>query len=181
MRLSGQAEHIRPQGADLEPGKVFAGSSQVRIDILGKSFRRHARVYVGNARVENKHVRFRSSSHLIVTLTGDLNKLLEKPDILRFQVVNPNDSDGVPSTNKGLSIVGPEITEASVEAMGEDGSQDDRGLSARSDMILRLRNRGSPGARRRPHTVSIAPSTGLARRLCGAPRPVLPARPARPT
>jgi hypothetical protein len=103
--------------------KVFAGSSQVRIDILGKSFRRHARVYVGNARVENKHVRFRSSSHLVVTLNGDLNKLLEKPDTLKFQVVNPNDSDGVPSANKGLSIVGPEITEASVEPVREDISQ----------------------------------------------------------
>ena len=112
-----------PEITTFAPGKVFAGSSQVRIDILGKSFRRHARVYVGNARVENKHVRFRSSSHLIVTLSGDLNKLLEKPDTLRFQVVNPNDSDGVPSANKGLSIVGPEITEASVEPVREDGSQ----------------------------------------------------------
>jgi len=112
-----------PEITTFAPGKVFAGSSQVRIDILGKSFRRQARVYVGNARVENKHVRFRSSSHLIVTLTGDLNKLLEKPDTLRFQVVNPNDSDGVPSTNKGLSIVGPEIAEASVEPLKEDGSQ----------------------------------------------------------
>lgn len=112
-----------PEITTFGQGKVFAGSSQVRIDILGKSFRRHARVYVGNARVENKHVRFRSSSHLTVTLTGELNKLLEKPDTLRFQVVNPNESDGVPSANKGLSIVGPEIIEASMEPVREDASQ----------------------------------------------------------
>ena len=112
-----------PEITTFAPGKVFAGSAQVRIDILGKSFRRHARVYVGNARVENKHVRFRSSSHLTVTLTGDLNRLLEKPDLLKFQVVNPNDADGVASSNKGLNIVGPEITDAAIQTMQNDASQ----------------------------------------------------------
>lgn len=133
---SRELEARAPEITTFAPRKVFAGSSQVRIDILGKSFRKHARVYVGNARVENKHVRFRSSSHLVVTLTGDLNKLLEKPDTLKFQVVNPNDSDGVPSANKGLSIVGPEITEASVEPVRENGSQVRvliRGANFRSD------------------------------------------------
>ncbi len=102
---------------------VFAGSSDVRVDIHGQSFRRHARVYVGNARVENTHVRFRSSSHLIVTLTGDLNRLLEKPNMLKFQVVNPNDADGVASTDKELSIVGPEITGAAIQTAKDDASQ----------------------------------------------------------
>ena len=112
-----------PEITTFAQGKVFAGSSNVRVDILGQSFRRHARVYVGNARIENMHVRFRSSSHLTVTLTGDLNRLLEKPDLLRFQVVNPNDADGVPSSNKGLSIVGPEITDAAIQTMKDDASQ----------------------------------------------------------
>ena len=103
--------------------KVFAGSSDVRVDILGRSFRRNARVYAGNARIENKHVRFRSSSHLTVTLTGDLNRLLEKPDLLRFQVVNPNNADGVPSLDKGLSILGPEIADAAIQTVKDDASQ----------------------------------------------------------
>ena len=112
-----------PEISAFAQGKVFAGSSDVRIDILGQSFRRHARVYAGNARVENKLVRFRSSSHLTVTLTGDLNRLLEKADTLKFQVVNPNDADGVPSTDKGLSIVGPEIADASIQPAKDDASQ----------------------------------------------------------
>ena len=112
-----------PEISAFAQGKVFAGSSDVRIDIIGQSFRRHARVYAGNARVENKLVRFRSSSHLTVTLTGELNRLLEKADTLKFQVVNPNDADGVPSTDKGLSVVGPEIADASILPAKEDASQ----------------------------------------------------------
>ncbi|MEK6288785.1 MAG: hypothetical protein AABO57_23965 [Acidobacteriota bacterium] len=112
-----------PEITTFAPGRIFAGSSQVRIDILGKSFRKNARVYAGNARVENKHVRFRNSSHLTVTLTADLNRLLEKPDTLRFQVVNPNDADGVASTNMGLSIVGPEIADVSIQPVKDDASQ----------------------------------------------------------
>ena len=112
-----------PEITTFAQGKVFAGSSDVRIDILGRSFRRNARVYVGNARVENKHVRFRSSSHLTVTLTGSLNKLLEKPELLRFQVVNPNDADGVPSLDKALDIVGPEIADASIQPVKDDAMQ----------------------------------------------------------
>jgi len=103
--------------------RVFAGSSDVRVDILGRSFRRNARVYAGNARIEDKHVRFRSSSHLTVKLTGDLNRLLEKPDLLKFQVVNPNNADGVPSQDKALSILGPEIADAEIQAIKDDTSQ----------------------------------------------------------
>lgn len=103
--------------------RVFAGSSDVRIDILGHNFRRNARVYAGNARIENKHVRFRTSSRLTVTLTGDLNRLLEKPDLLRFQVVNPNNADGVPSLNNALAVVAPEIADASIQTLTDDSSQ----------------------------------------------------------
>jgi outer membrane protein assembly factor BamB len=112
-----------PEITSFAQDRVFAGSPNAQIDIRGKSFRRNARVYVGNARVENSHVRFRSSSHLTVTLDGDLTRLLEKPSTLKFQVVNPNNADGVPSADKGLAIVGPEIAEASVEAAQEDSAQ----------------------------------------------------------
>ncbi|MEK6322425.1 MAG: IPT/TIG domain-containing protein [Acidobacteriota bacterium] len=148
-----------PEITSFAPGKVFAGSSKVRIDILGKSFRRHARVYVGNARIENKHVRFRSSSHLIVTLSGDLNRLLEKPDTLRFQVVNPNDADGVPSGNKGLSIVGPEIADASVQPMKGDATRARvviRGANFRRSAIVEFFKVGmedAPVIQKKPRTL----------------------------
>src|SRR4030095_13281644 len=58
--LEVRAPEITSFGQD----RVFAGSSNAVIDIRGQSFRRNARVYVGNARVENSQVRFRSSSHL---------------------------------------------------------------------------------------------------------------------
>ena len=112
-----------PEITTFAQGKVFAGSSDVRVDILGRSFRKNARVYVGNARIEDKHVRFRSSSRLTVTLTGSLNKLLEKPELLKFQVVNPNNADGVPSLDKALDIVGPEIADASIQSLKDDASQ----------------------------------------------------------
>ena len=112
-----------PEITSFAQRKVYAGSSNVQIDIIGQSFRRNVRVYAGNARIENKHVRFRSSSHLTVTLTGDLNRLLEKPDLLRFQVVNPNEADGVPSLDKALSVVGPEIADASIETLNDDSTQ----------------------------------------------------------
>jgi outer membrane protein assembly factor BamB len=117
--LEVKAPEITSFGQD----RVFAGSSNAVIDIRGQSFRRNARVYVGNARVENSQVRFRSSSHLSVTLTGDLVRLIEKPSTLKFQVVNPNNADGVPSADKGLSIVGPEIAEASIEASPDGSAQ----------------------------------------------------------
>jgi hypothetical protein len=60
---------------------------------------------------------------LTVTLTGDLNRLLKKPDLLRFQVVNPNDADGVPSLDKALAVVAPEIADASIQTLTDDTSQ----------------------------------------------------------
>jgi hypothetical protein len=49
--------------------------------------------------------------------------LLEKPDLLKFQVVNPNNADGVPSQDKALSILGPEIADAEIQAIKDDTSQ----------------------------------------------------------
>lgn len=112
-----------PEITSFGQSKVYAGSSDVKIDIHGDSFRPNARVYVGNARVENTQVRFRSSSHLVVTLNGDLNRLLQQPEMLRFQVVNPNEADGVPSQDKALSIVGPRVSDASIQANKDDSSK----------------------------------------------------------
>lgn len=103
--------------------RILAGSSNVTIDVLGRNFRRNARVYVGNARVDNQHVRFRNSSRLTITLNGELNRLLEKPDALRFQVVNPNEADGVPSSDKAIAVVGPQIANVAIESIEADASK----------------------------------------------------------
>lgn len=149
-----------PEITTFGQGQIFAGSSNVIIDIQGKNFLRHARVYAGNARVEDKHVRFRSSSHLVVTLNGDLNKLLEKPSTLKFQVVNPNDADGVPSTDKGLSIVGPEVTDASIQAAKDDASRVQvviQGANFRKDAMVEFFKAGmedAPVLRQKPASLS---------------------------
>ncbi len=149
-----------PEITTFAQGKVYAGSSDVRIDILGRSFRRNARVYAGNARIENKHVRFRSSTHLTVTLTGDLNRLLDKPDLLRFQVVNPNDADGVPSVDKALSILGPEIADAAIQPVKDDASQVRvviKGANFRRGAIVeffKVGIEGAPVIQRRPATIT---------------------------
>jgi hypothetical protein len=91
--------------------------------VLGRNFRSGARVYAGNARVDNRHVRFRSSSRLTITLGEELSRLLQKPDALRIQVVNPNDADGVPSTDKTIAVVGPRITDATIESIEHDESK----------------------------------------------------------
>lgn len=103
--------------------RIFAGSSNVTFDVLGRNFRSGARVYAGNARVDNRHVRFRSSSRLTITLGEELSRLLQKPDALRIQVVNPNDADGVPSTDKTIAVVGPRITDATIESIEHDESK----------------------------------------------------------
>src|SRR5262249_33446908 len=112
-----------PEITSFAPSNILAGSSGAAIDIVGENFRRRASVYAGNARVAREHVRFVNAKHLVVTLTGNLNKLLEKPEALQFQVVNPNAAQGVASSNKGLSIVGPEITNASIHPSKDDSSR----------------------------------------------------------
>jgi hypothetical protein len=42
---------------------------------------------------------------------------------LQFQVVNPNAGDGVPSSSKALSLVRPEITNASIQPVKDDSSR----------------------------------------------------------
>jgi hypothetical protein len=43
--------------------------------------------------------------------------------MLRFQVVNPNNADGVPSVDKALAVVAPEIADASIQTLTDDISQ----------------------------------------------------------
>jgi outer membrane protein assembly factor BamB len=116
-----------PEITRFRPGKLFAGSSDVAVDIRGRNFRNRARVYVGdgaqlNFPVERQHVRFRNSTRLVVTLTDDLNRLLTNPGAIKFQVVNPNSAEGVRSEDRSINVVGPRIADARVEALVDDDS-----------------------------------------------------------
>ena len=116
-----------PKILSFEQGKVFAGLSSARIDIRGVNFRKRARVYVGNGKdldlngpVSRRHVRFRSSTHIIVNLNADLKKLIAETGQLQFNVINPNEGDGVSSEKAPLDVVGPKITAAGIEALKND-------------------------------------------------------------
>lgn len=117
-----------PEITGFKNGRLFAGTSGVAVDIRGKNFRPQARVYVGdgadlNFAVERKHVRFQDSTRMIVTLTDDLNRLLNKPGAIKFQVVNPNGSEGVRSEDRAIKVVGPRIADVHVEPVKDDDSR----------------------------------------------------------
>jgi outer membrane protein assembly factor BamB len=114
-----------PEIQSFAPGKVFAGLPSVRVDVRGQNFRRRARVYVGNGgdlnvQVPRQRVRFRSSTHIIVNIDEDLDKLLSQPGQLQFNVVNANDGDGVSSERATLDVVGPAISGAGIEPLTGD-------------------------------------------------------------
>ena len=113
-----------PEIALLNPIKLLAGVPDVRVDIFGKNFRRRARVYVKSTdkalQVPRQQIRFRDSTHIVVTLGGDLSDLTAKPDTLQFEVVNRNSGDGVPSLDQPLNVVGPNITDASIGPIKKD-------------------------------------------------------------
>jgi hypothetical protein len=116
-----------PEITGFKPGQLYAGTSRVAVDIRGKNFRPRARVYVGdgaelNFAVERSHVRFQDSTRMIVTLTDDLNRLLNKPGAIKFQVVNPNGSEGVRSEDRAINVVGPKIADVHVEPVKDDDS-----------------------------------------------------------
>ena len=112
-----ELEAFAPEIKEFAPGEVLAGVANTKVDIRGQNFRRHARVYVRNTsdpeqrafRIERSRVRFKASTRIVVSLAGELNDLLKQPGQLKFQVVNPNGADGVPSVDKELSVVGPRI------------------------------------------------------------------------
>ncbi|MFL6216639.1 MAG: hypothetical protein ACJ74J_22335 [Blastocatellia bacterium] len=117
-----------PQIVRFAQKQVMAGIDRARIDIRGKDFRRGARVYVGNGRgvnlqVERPRVRFRSSTHLTVTLNDELKRLLDQPGQLQFNIVNPNSGDGVSSQKAILNVVGPVIAGVQFEPLATDAKQ----------------------------------------------------------
>jgi outer membrane protein assembly factor BamB len=117
-----------PEITGFQPGRLFAGSSGVAVDIRGRNFRPRARVYVGdgaelNFQVERKHIRFQDSTRLVVTLTDDLDRLLTKPGAIKFQVVNPNGIEGVRSEDRAIKVVGPRIADVRVEPLQGDDSR----------------------------------------------------------
>lgn len=117
-----------PQIVRFSQTRVLAGTAKARIDIRGKDFRRGARIYVGNGRdlnlqLERPHVRFRSSTHLTITLNEELKKLLEQPGKLEFNVVNPNSGDGVTSQKATLNVVGPAVASVQFESLEKDARQ----------------------------------------------------------
>ena len=121
---AGEIDVHAPQIVKFGQAKVMAGITSTRIDIRGQNFRRGARVYIGNGSDMNvllgkRQIRFRNSTHIAVTLKGDLNKLLAQPGTLQFNVVNPNDGDGVSSKKTTLDVVGPNISNAQIETVAE--------------------------------------------------------------
>ncbi len=112
-----------PQIKMFLPGKVLAGRSDVKVDIRGEHFRKKAQVLINDARLEKRSVKFRSRTRIVVTLAGELNELLSQPGVLKFQVVNPNKSTGVPSEPSDLEVAGPEISEAIIVPVTDDNSQ----------------------------------------------------------
>ncbi len=122
---AGEIDVHAPQIVRFGQAKVMAGITSTRIDIRGQNFRRGARVYIGNGSDMNvllgkRQIRFRNSTHIAVTLKGDLNKLLAQPGTLQFNVVNPNDGDGVSSKKTTLDVVGPNISNAQIETVEND-------------------------------------------------------------
>jgi len=126
---AGEVDVRAPQIMKFAQTKVLAGRTSAQIDIRGQNFRRRARVYVGNGSDMNvllakPRVRFRNSTHLVVTLTGELSRLMAEPGKLEFNVVNPNSGDGVSSQKAALEVAGPAITSAQIEAIeGNDNAR----------------------------------------------------------
>ena len=117
-----------PQIVSFAQKQVMAGTVKARVDIRGKDFRRGARVYVGNGRDFNlqlarPQVRFRNSTHLVITLKDELKKLLEQPGQIEFNVVNPNSGDGVTSQKAALNVVGPVVAGVQFEPLAENARQ----------------------------------------------------------
>lgn len=116
---------LAPEITEFLPGRILAGLSDVKVELRGERFRKKLRVYVANSEgqavnVGHQSVRFRSSTRIVVTLNGELNEMLKRQGTLRFQVVNPNKGDGIPSAEKTIDVVGPEIVEAAVRHIAED-------------------------------------------------------------
>jgi len=116
---------LAPEIKEFLPGKILAGLSDVKVELRGERFRKKLRVYVANSEgqavnIGNQRVHFRSKTRIVITINRELNDLLSQQGQLRFQVVNPNDGDGVPSAEKTLDVVGPQIEEISIRPIAND-------------------------------------------------------------
>ncbi len=114
-----------PEIREFLPGQVLAGVTSAKLALRGTNFRKRLQLFVGNSegqavRLERSRVRFRSSTRILVTLDGELSGLLAQPGTLRFQVVNPNKGDGVPSVEHALDVVAPNITQAEIQPLEGD-------------------------------------------------------------
>lgn len=113
-----------PHIVSFSQDQIIAGQEQAHFDINGENFRPGARVYVGNGndinlKLSRHHVRFRNDARITITLKDELKTLLDHPGQLQFNVVNPNDGDGVSSDKATLAVVGPTIADVQIAPVAE--------------------------------------------------------------
>jgi hypothetical protein len=119
---------LAPIISSFDPGQVLAGLSNIKVAVIGSNFRKGLRVYVAGEgpdsarKLERRQVRFRSRGRIVVTFDDDLNKLIAQKGVVKFQIVNPNRTDGVPGPDTDLKVVGPEVTEALIKPVKGDDS-----------------------------------------------------------
>ncbi len=122
--MAPEVKTVAPVAAnDIVAGEAFGR----RVRITGTNFRRGASVYVGDGKsqafkLDRKRVKFISKRQIIVTFTSRLKSILAKPGVVRVQVVNPNNADGVSSEVLSLNVVGPEIRTASINPIDGDAA-----------------------------------------------------------
>lgn len=115
---------VAPAIESVDPGLVLAGQTEVKVGIRGSNFRKGSRIKINNTfDVNQQRIRFVSSTRIVVKLGGKLSSLLAQPGDLKFQVVNPNNSDGVSSSDSTLKVAGPEVATATIKPVRGD---DDR-------------------------------------------------------
>ncbi|HYP27714.1 MAG TPA: hypothetical protein VE262_13440 [Blastocatellia bacterium] len=111
---------VGPSIESVGPGAVLAGQKEMKVGIHGANFRPGARVKIKGPggdefQVSPRRIRFISNTRIVVKLGGKLNSLLAQPGDLKFQVINPNNSEGIPSEDHLLKVEGPEVTGALIK------------------------------------------------------------------
>jgi hypothetical protein len=117
-----------PAITEFEPGKILAGVTEATVTLKGQHFRNGLRVLVGKdsealTELKNPRVQFRSSRRITINLSGELSRLLADTGDLKFQILNPQrkgEEAGVPSEEKIIKVVGPEISQASIRPIAND-------------------------------------------------------------
>jgi len=119
---------VAPSIQTVDPGLLLAGQKEVKVGIRGANFRRGSNVKIRGSggqsfQVNQQRVRFVSSTRIIVKLGGKLNSLLAQPGDLNLQVINPNESGGIPSAEHLLKVAGPEVSEALIKPVPGEGDR----------------------------------------------------------